>query len=115
MCGMVKEYLKKYDVCQRLKNDCMKSTGLLQPLPFYIKIWISISMDFIEGLSSSNGYFVIMVVVDHLTKYAYFAALKHLLTTEIIAKAFVTNMVRWHRILMSMVSDHDRVFLNSFW
>ena len=115
MCGMVKEYLKKYDVCQRLKNDCMKSIGLLQPLLVYTKIWTSISMDFIKGLPSSNGYFVIMVVVDHLKKYAYFAALKHLFTTAIVVKAFVTNMVRWHKILTSMVSDHDRVFLNSFW
>jgi len=71
-------------------------------------------MDFIEGLPSSNGYFVIMVVVDRLAKYAHFAALKHHFTTATVAKAFVANVVHLYGIPRSIVSDRDRVFLNSF-
>jgi hypothetical protein len=115
MRGMVKDYLKECDVCQRFKNDCMKPSGLFQPLPIPTRIWTDISMDFIEGLPSSNGYFAIMVVVDHLTKYAHFVALKHLFSAATVAKTFITNVVRLHGIPMSIVSDRDKVFLSSFW
>lgn len=42
----------------------MKPAGLLQPLPIPAQMWTDISMDFIEGFPSSNGYTVIMVIVD---------------------------------------------------
>jgi hypothetical protein len=34
-------------------------------------------MDFITGLKKSEGNFVIMVVVDRMTKYAHFFSLSH--------------------------------------
>ncbi|KAL9408368.1 hypothetical protein AB3S75_046848 [Citrus x aurantiifolia] len=72
-------------------------------------------MDFIEGLPPSNGYTVIMVIVDRLTKYAHFVALKHPFTAITVAKAFVANVVRLHGIPTSIVSDRDKVFISSFW
>lgn len=41
-------------------------------------------MDFIEGLPKSEGCTVIMVVVDRLTKYAYFNPVKHSYTAHVI-------------------------------
>ena len=38
---------------------------------------MDLSMDFIEGLPKSQGYTVIMVLVDRLTKFAHFVAVKH--------------------------------------
>ena len=111
----VKKFLQQCDTCQQFKSDYMKPAGLLQPLPIPSQIWIDLSMDFIEGLPSSNGYSVIMVIVDRLTKYAHFVALKHLFTAIIVAKAFVANVVRLHGVPTSIVSDRDKVFLSSFW
>ena len=115
MRRMVKDFLQQCDICQRFKTDCMKPAGLLQPLPVPTQMWTDVSMDFIEGLPSSNGYTSIMVVVDRLTKYAHFVTLKHPFTAVIIAKAFVANVVRLHGIPTSIVSDQDKVFISSFW
>jgi hypothetical protein len=93
----------------------MKPVGLLQSLPIPTTIWTDVSMDFIEGLPPSNGYTVIMVIVDCLTKYAYFAALKHPFTAATVAKVFIANVVRLHGIPTSVITDRDRVFLSSFW
>jgi len=42
-------------------------------------------MNFIEGLPSSNGYSVILAVVDRLTKYSHFFVVKHPFSAATIA------------------------------
>jgi hypothetical protein len=49
-------------------------------------------MDFLEGLALSDGYNVIMVVVDRFTKYTHVVPRKHPYT----------------------VSDRDRIFTSAF-
>ena len=93
----------------------MKPTSLLQPLSIPTQIWLDISMGFIEGLPNSNGHYVIMVVVDRLSKYAHFIHLKHSYTTVTVAKAFVSNVVQFYGIPTSIVSDRDKVFTSTFW
>jgi hypothetical protein len=111
----VEEFLQQYEQCQRFKTYCMKPTRLLQPLPVPIQVWTDISIDFIEGLPSSHGYNCIMVVVDHLSKYAHLIPLKHPYTAIIVAKAFISNIIRLYGILTSIVSECDKVFISIFW
>ncbi|GJY77978.1 reverse transcriptase [Tanacetum coccineum] len=80
----VKNKVKACDVCHRNKPDLSAYPGYLQPLPIPPTIWSSISMDFIEGLPSSQGKTVIFVVVDRLSKYAHFMALHHPLTAQLL-------------------------------
>jgi hypothetical protein len=72
-------------------------------------------MDFIDGLSSTQGHNTIMVVVDRLSKFAHFVRLKHPYMALSIAKAFISNIVRLHGMPLSIVSDHDHIFLSNFW
>jgi hypothetical protein len=111
----VKAFIRNCMVCQRCKYDTLKPAGLLQPLAIPDRIWSDISMDFIDGLPSSQGHDTIMVVVDRLSKYAHFVPLKHPYTALSVAKAFVANIVRLHGMPLSIVSDRDRVFLSNFW
>jgi hypothetical protein len=46
-------------------------------------------MDFIVGLPKVGKNFVIMVVVDHLSKYAHFFVLLHPFTPTIVEELFL--------------------------
>jgi hypothetical protein len=81
----VYDFMKQCVICQHAKHQYTHPAGLLQPLPIPQGVWRDLSMDFIEGLSKSQGYSVILVVVDRLTKYAHFMAVKHPYTTANIA------------------------------
>ena len=62
-------------VFQKNKVETIKTPGLLQLLSIPSQCWEEVSMDFITGLTKSEGSSVIMVVANRLTKYAHFCAL----------------------------------------
>ena len=72
-------------------------------------------MNFIEGLSSSQGKDAILIVVDRLTKYAHFCAVCNPYTTSSIARIFMENIVKLLGMPRSIVCDRDRVFMSRFW
>ena len=111
----VKNRIKCYEVCQRIKVDTNKPTGLLQPLPIPEKPWLEISMDFIEGLPKFEGFEVILVVVDRLTKYVHFLPLSHPFIVAKVAAAFMQGVFKLHGMSKSIVNDKGAVFIANFW
>ena len=71
-------------------------------------------MDFITGLPKSGNKLVIMVVVDHFSKYAHLCALQHPFTASRVAQTFMDNVFKLHG-MPPIVSDQDPTFTNHFW
>ncbi|WVZ01635.1 hypothetical protein V8G54_027704 [Vigna mungo] len=111
----IRKYINECPVCQQEKVDHALPKGLLQPLPIPQQVWEDIAMDFITHLPTVNGYSTIMVVVDRLSKFAYFIPLRSEFSSKSVVDAFIAQVVKIHGIPKSIVSDRDRVFISSFW
>ena len=72
-------------------------------------------MDFIVGLPKLGNKSIIMVVVDHISKYAHFCALQHPFTTSMVAQIFMDQVFKLHGMPHSIVSDRDPTFTSNFW
>ncbi|XP_072989455.1 uncharacterized protein [Typha latifolia] len=116
--GMKKDVqacVKACEVCEREKTESTKPVGLLQPLPIPMKVWEDVAMDFIDGLSKDKRHYVILIVVDHLSKYAHFSALAHPYTAKKVAEVYVRDMAKMHGMPKSIVSDCDPIYVSQFW
>ncbi|GKF20724.1 putative reverse transcriptase domain-containing protein [Tanacetum coccineum] len=73
MKAVIDEYVGKCLTCSRVKAECQKPSGLLVQPEVPMWKWERITMDFIIKLpKTSNRHDTIWVIVDHLTKLAYF-------------------------------------------
>lgn len=111
----VNQYVSSCDTCNRSKAPRHKPFGLLQPLPVPARPWSSVSMDFIVELPASSGFDSILVIVDRLTKMAYFVPTVKEATAEDVAALFFKHVVAQHGIPDDIVSDRDTRFVSKFW
>lgn len=115
MKQFIVDFIKQCPTCQINKPEHCKYPGLLQPLPVPDFAWCHISMDFVEGLPVSNNKDLILVVVDRFTKYSHFIALKHPITVQTVATAFMEHIFKLHGLPSVIVTDRDRIFTSQLW
>jgi hypothetical protein len=73
-------------------------------------------MDFIVGLPrTSCGYNSIWVIVDRLTKSAHFIPVATTYRVGQYAELYISHIVRYHRILKTIISDRGSIFVARFW
>jgi hypothetical protein len=116
MKGDVARFVVQCDVCQRVKTEHQKPSGLLQPLPIPEWKWENISMDFINGLPKTpRGNDSIWVIVDCLTKVAHFIPVRTTYGGDKLAKLYINNILKLHGVPKSIVSDRRAQFVSKFW
>lgn len=113
MCKHVAAYVQACPTCKQLENFISQTTDFSNHYRF-LRIWENLSMDFVEGLPSSSGVDTVLVIVDRMTKYSHFLALKHPFSATTVAQLFVKEIVRLHGFPSTIVSDRDRVFFSLF-
>ncbi|KAG7543335.1 Integrase catalytic core [Arabidopsis thaliana x Arabidopsis arenosa] len=112
----VAEWVSKCPTCQLVKAEQQVPSGLLQTLPIPEWKWDHITMDFVTGLPNTRTKKnAIWVVVDRLTKSAHFIAIKKTDGVKAIAEKYINEIVRFHGVPASIVSDRDSRFTSHFW
>jgi hypothetical protein len=112
----VAEYVAQCDTCQRVKAEHQRPTRLLQPLQIPEWKWEEIRMDFIVGLPRTQaGYDSIWVIVNCLTKVAYFIPVKTTYYGAKLAELYMSRIVCFHRVPKKIVSDRDSQLTSKIW
>ena len=117
----VQRIISQCDLCIRSKASRHAPYGHLQALPAPERPWRSISLDFITDLPQSEEpvtkvkYDSILVIVDRLTKYAYYLPYLKSANAEDLAYTFLRTILGNHGLPDELVSDRDRLFTSRFW
>ncbi|KAA3485200.1 integrase [Gossypium australe] len=73
-------------------------------------------MDFISGLPlSPKKKDAIWVAVDRLTKSVHFMLVRIDFSLDILAELYISEIVRLHGVLVSIILDRDPSFTSRFW
>ncbi|WVZ81169.1 hypothetical protein U9M48_028580 [Paspalum notatum var. saurae] len=112
----IAKYVSECDMCQRIKADHLKPTGMLQPLALLAWKWEDIHMDFIVGLPrTQKGYDSIWVIIDRFTKSAHFIPVKNRYNAHKYAEIYVSRIVSLHGVPRTITSDRGLLFVSRFW
>jgi len=107
----VKQYIEGCDSCQRNKNCTEQPAGKLMPNLIPEKPWMHILADFITKLPIAQGYDLILVVVDRLTKMVYFIPTTEKTSAEGLARLFRDNVWKLYGLPKSIISDRGPQFM----
>ena len=65
-------------------------------------------MDFVIGLPRTQiSHDAIWVIVDRLTKSAYFLAIRSTFSLNILVRLYIDEIVKLHEVPVTIVSDRD--------
>nr|GEU71140.1 hypothetical protein [Tanacetum cinerariifolium] len=81
-----------------------------------IAMYVRIVMDFVTKLPrTSSGHDTIWVIVNRLTKSAYFLPMCEDYKMDRLARLYLNEIVAMHGVSISIISDRDSQFTSRFW
>ncbi|GJX22249.1 putative reverse transcriptase domain-containing protein [Tanacetum coccineum] len=101
---------------EAVKAEHQMLSGLLQQHEIPVWKWEGIAMDFVTKLPwTSSGHDTVWVIVDRLTKSAYFLPMREDYKMDKLARLYLNEIVSRHGMSISIISDHDSRFTSRFW
>ncbi|GJZ70840.1 putative reverse transcriptase domain-containing protein [Tanacetum coccineum] len=101
-------YVSKCLTCAKVKAKHQRPSGLLVQPEIPQWKWDNITMDFITKLpKSSQGYDIIWVILDRLTKSAIFIPMRKTNPMERLARMYLKEVVTRHGIPVLIICDRD--------
>ena len=103
MTTFVKKYVTGCDIYQQMKNCTQQPFGPLVPNKVPNRPWKIISMDLIMQLPESNGYNAICVIVNRLTKRAYFIPINNRFSSKDMAQLLYDKVYPLYGLLLQII------------
>ena len=114
MSRYISQYVKTCNLCLRTKAQCRPPIRELALLPVPEFRWDTISIDFIIELPESDGYDVVMNVVDSMSKMSHFILTHTTITAFGAARLFLTHVWKLHGLPRQVVSNRGPQFIVEF-
>ena len=121
MNRIIRKWISECDICWKTKHSRHKPYGETKSPEAPSGAWQSIALDFIVKLPISKEkltgarYDSILIIMDRLTKYAYFLPYKEASNTDDLAYILLRTVVANHQMPESIISDRDKLFTSKFW
>ena len=118
MKDRVCEYIRTCDVCQKNKADHHLPRGFLENLDIPEQRWQSLSMDWVSLPAvewDGHVYDEVLTVTDRANKMVHLIPVMKTSTAKDTATEFYEQIVRYHGLPRSIVSDRDTAFTSRFW
>ncbi|KAH0683010.1 hypothetical protein KY289_020762 [Solanum tuberosum] len=104
----IAEFVVKCPNCQQVKVEHQRPGGMAQNIELPEWKWEMINMDFITWFPQSRRqHDSIWLIVDRMTKSAHLLPIKTTHSVEDYAKLYLQEVVRLHRVPVSIISDRD--------
>ncbi|GKA80530.1 putative reverse transcriptase domain-containing protein [Tanacetum coccineum] len=109
-------YVSKCLTCAKVKAEHQRPSGLLQQPEIPEWKWDKITMNLITKLPRSRSrHDTIWVIVNKLTKLAYFLAIREDSSTEKLTRLYIDVIVACHGVPVLIILDRDGRFTSHFW
>ncbi|GJW62938.1 putative reverse transcriptase domain-containing protein [Tanacetum coccineum] len=107
-------YVSKYLTCLKVKAEHQRPSGLLQQPKIPEWKWEGIAMDFVTKFPrTSSGHDIIYIIVDRLTKSAYFLPMREDYKMDRLARLYLNEIVASLVSDLSILSNRDSHFTSS--
>jgi hypothetical protein len=112
---LAKAYIPACMDCMCDKGQTSKLSSPLHPLPIPEGCRDSIAINFIRSFPQDNCFNCIVTITDHLGSDIWIAPTHIAILAECFATQFFDLWYCENELLLSIVSNHNKIFVSKFW